>query len=80
MSNAIINIKFFASLREVVGFAETEVAASSVNTVLEVWNVTTNDMELPENTLMAVNMDYVEASHHVNAGDEVAFFPPVTGG
>lgn len=80
MSNDIISIKFFASLREVVGFAETELVASSVNTVLEVWKATTNDMELPENTLMAVNMDYVDASHHVNAGDEVAFFPPVTGG
>lgn len=80
MSNAIINIKFFASLREVVGFAETEVAASSVNTVLEVWNVTTNNMQLPENTLAAVNMEYVDLSHQVQASDEVAFFPPVTGG
>lgn len=37
-------------------------------------------MALPDNTLMAVNMDYVDADHPVNSGDEVAFFPPVTGG
>ena len=80
MSNTIINIKFFASLREVVGVAETELAASSVNTVLDVWNVATNNMALPENTLMAVNMEYVDSSHRVQASDEVAFFPPVTGG
>lgn len=29
---------------------------------------------------VAVNQDYVEFDHPVAAGDEVAFFPPVTGG
>jgi molybdopterin synthase sulfur carrier subunit len=29
---------------------------------------------------VAVNQDYVELDHPVAAGDEVAFFPPVTGG
>jgi molybdopterin converting factor subunit 1 len=29
---------------------------------------------------IAVNQDYVEADHPVAEGDEVAFFPPVTGG
>ncbi|WPZ36663.1 molybdopterin converting factor subunit 1 [Thalassobaculum sp. OXR-137] len=28
----------------------------------------------------AVNQEYVEPDHPVAAGDEVAFFPPVTGG
>lgn len=28
----------------------------------------------------AVNQEYAEPSHPVAAGDEVAFFPPVTGG
>ena len=28
----------------------------------------------------AVNQDYALAEHPVTAGDEVAFFPPVTGG
>lgn len=76
----MIKVKFFASLREHVGCADTEVAENMVKTVNDVWNKVTNDMALPENTLMAINMDYVEASHQVKAGDEVAFFPPVTGG
>lgn len=80
MSNAIITIKFFASLREHVGQGETEVNEMDVKTVIDAWNSATNSMDIPENTLMAVNMDYVEASHPVKAGDEVAFFPPVTGG
>jgi molybdopterin synthase sulfur carrier subunit len=29
---------------------------------------------------VAVNQDYVGFDHPVRAGDEVAFFPPVTGG
>jgi molybdopterin synthase sulfur carrier subunit len=29
---------------------------------------------------MAVNMDYAQADQPVRDGDEVAFFPPVTGG
>ncbi len=75
-----ITVKFFASLREQVGQPEAEVSENVVKTVADVWNTTTNDMSIPENTLMAVNMDYVESTHAVKAGDEVAFFPPVTGG
>lgn len=29
---------------------------------------------------VAVNQDYVGLDHPVKAGDEIAFFPPVTGG
>lgn len=29
---------------------------------------------------VAVNQDYVDLDHPVTAGDEIAFFPPVTGG
>lgn len=75
-----IKVKFFASLREQVGQSDTEVAESSVKTVADVWSSATNEMGLPENTLMAVNMEYVDASELVKSGDEVAFFPPVTGG
>lgn len=79
-TKAVITVKFFASLREYVGQAEAEVAESVVNTVADVWNQATNNMALPENTLMAVNMEYVDSSYTVKAYDEVAFFPPVTGG
>lgn len=29
---------------------------------------------------VAVNQDYVGLTHPIKAGDEIAFFPPVTGG
>jgi molybdopterin synthase sulfur carrier subunit len=32
------------------------------------------------NIRIAVNQEYVDTDHPVQPGDEVAFFPPVTGG
>ena len=75
-----IKVKFFASLREQIGQGDTEVAEDKVKTVGDVWNEVTAKLVMPENTLMAVNMEYVSSSFLVKAGDEVAFFPPVTGG
>lgn len=75
-----IKVKFFASLREQVGQGDAEVAEDKVKTVEDVWNEVTAKLVMPENTLMAVNMEYVPSSFLVKAGDEVAFFPPVTGG
>lgn len=75
-----IQVRFFASLREQVGMADKQVAADHAMTVKQVWQQATGQAEIPTNVLMAVNMDYVEAEHAVVDGDEVAFFPPVTGG
>lgn len=75
-----INVKYFARLREDLGFSEKTLDASEVKTVIDVWNISTNNQAMPPNILMAVNMEYVDANHEVKSGDEVAFFPPVTGG
>ena len=75
-----INVKFFASLREQVGQSDTSLAAATELTVAQVWRDATADMTMPDNTLCAVNMEYVDKNHGVKDGDEVAFFPPVTGG
>ena len=75
-----IKVKFFASLREQVGFADKSITFSDNLTVADVWLQCTDSQELSENILAAVNMDYVDRDHVVAAGDEVAFFPPVTGG
>ncbi len=75
-----IAVKFFASLREQVGKADTSVESQTVSSVQDVWELASGGRPMPANTLMAVNMDYVDANHPVVEGDEVAFFPPVTGG
>jgi len=75
-----IEVKFFASLRERVGKSNDVLDASSATTVLQVWQQTVGEPTLDSNILAAVNMEYVDAEHAVGDGDEVAFFPPVTGG
>ncbi|MFW6341521.1 MAG: MoaD/ThiS family protein [Halothiobacillaceae bacterium] len=77
-------MKFFASLRELVGVDATSVEVASAEsesslTVEDVWHRSAG-VERPANTLAAVNHDYVAFDHPVRGGDEVAFFPPVTGG
>jgi len=75
-----ITVKFFASLRETLDRETMTVDASNAATAADVWRIATEDHEFPSNTLIAINMEYANAEQAVNDGDEVAFFPPVTGG
>ena len=75
-----IKVRYFASLKESVGRSEDDLAFTGLATVNEVWNRANPGRSLPDNILAAVNMDYVELDSNVKDGDEVAFFPPVTGG
>ena len=75
-----IEVKLFASLREALGCTGTTLDAEQASTVADVWSVVSGGRPMPANMLMAVNMEYVDAQQTVKAGDEVAFFPPVTGG
>ena len=75
-----IQIKVFASLREQLGRSEMTLDAGQVRTVTDVWKIISSGQPFPSNVLTAVNMEYVDRLHAVQDGDEVAFFPPVTGG
>lgn len=75
-----ITVKFFASLRETTGLSEVILQPEDVVTVTEVWCRTAENTPMPPNTLVAINMNYVDATQSVNDGDEIAFFPPVSGG
>ncbi|ADE13703.1 molybdopterin converting factor, subunit 1 [Nitrosococcus halophilus Nc 4] len=75
-----ITVKFFASLRERLGCTERQIDFSEPITVAEVWTLVGDGQPISENVLIAVNMEYAGAETVVRDGDEVAFFPPVTGG
>ncbi|NOQ64733.1 MAG: molybdopterin synthase sulfur carrier subunit [Methyloprofundus sp.] len=75
-----IKIRYFASLKETVGRESDCLEFEQKKTVAELWAIAVPTREMPANTLAAVNMEYVALEHQVVDGDEVAFFPPVTGG
>jgi len=75
-----IRVRYFASLREKMGRVEENLAAEGLETVSDVWKAVSEGRPLPEQILCAVNMDYATPESLVADGDEVAFFPPVTGG
>lgn len=75
-----IEVKFFASLREALGMASIVLDVPAGIQVTEIWHLATKNADLPANTLCAINMEYARLEDVVHDGDEIAFFPPVTGG
>jgi sulfur-carrier protein len=75
-----IKVRYFASLGERVGRFESELKAIENLRVNDVWALDTSGMPMPDNLLAAINMEYADLNSAVQDGDEVAFFPPVTGG
>lgn len=75
-----IRVRFFASLREQIGYSEKSIAAEGLATVSDVLERLDKAGTLNTKVLYAVNMEYAKPDTPVKDGDEVAFFPPVTGG
>ena len=76
-----VRVRFFASLRERLGARGERTVAAGTN-VGSLWRALVTDRpELADVPVrFAVNEVYVDASHRLREGDEVAFFPPVSGG
>lgn len=81
-----IHVRFFARLREELGTGELAFPAGAATNAGDIawalaeqggpWQQLTGDQPV----LVAVNQAMAKLSTPVKAGDEVAFFPPVTGG
>lgn len=83
----MIQIRYFAAVREAVGIGTEELPAEGVATVADVLaalrgHSAAHAAALAEerHLLCAVNQAYASGDTPVAGGDEVAFFPPVTGG
>ncbi len=74
-----VSVKYFANMRDRMGRADETVELDEGATVASLW-AKVSDEPMPENTLIAVNMEYTNTEEALKDGDEVAFFPPVTGG
>jgi len=84
----MITLIYFASFREKLSLDQEQMSLpEGVSNVTELVNtlvagrdaIWAETLQAP-NVLVAVNQEMVEADHPVVDGDEVAFFPPVTGG
>ncbi|MGI9419594.1 MAG: molybdopterin converting factor subunit 1 [Geminicoccaceae bacterium] len=83
-----MNIRYFAWLRAKVGRPAEEVSPpDDVKTVGDLMTWLAADrpgfaeaLAKPGVIRAAVNQEYATLEHPVAIGDEVAFFPPVTGG
>lgn len=75
-----ITVKFFGALRETCQAQPLLIEPQNALTAADIWLTVCPNIAQPVNTLVAVNREYVKNDHPVVDGDEVAFFPPVTGG
>lgn len=82
----MITILFFAQLREQLQCEKLSLELQSPITISklreQIIALHPNWAEFldSDKLLFSVNQTLVKASHAINDGDEVAFFPPVTGG
>ena len=74
-----ITVRYFASLREALGKGEESMSIAANTTVADVWAAAVGARSVPK-VLAAINHEYADFTQRVREGDEVAFFPPVTGG
>lgn len=79
-----ITVRLFATLRQLAGWKEKNIDLAEPITVAELMTKLAAEypgLNLTGRTLYAaVNMEYAQQDHRLQDGDEVAFFPPVSGG
>ena len=83
----MITIKYFAKIRETIQQDGQEIdyapTMSSIQDVIDYLSTLSpaHDAALSDDNLMAaLNEDYVPLTAAISDGDEIAFFPPMTGG
>lgn len=77
----MIEVLFFAELREAVGQEKVTVEAAgyTIKQLKNQW-LKRYELETIDNAMVAINEEYAKEDDILAAGDIVAFIPPVSGG
>ena len=79
-----IRVQFFASLKDIVGKSEMSMTIAETATPRSVFQEL--ESRFPELTryrplvLIAINQEYKDWDTRMAPGDEIVFFPPISGG
>lgn len=83
-STISVNVLFFGAARDATGTDETQLTLNpphnSENTFEQILNVYPALRRFGKSLLFAVNQEYAESDREISDGDELAIFPPVSGG
>ncbi len=81
-----MKIKYFAWIKDITGFEEEHLSSKEINNLdeLKIFIISKYPnlkKHLDEEILrFAVNQEYIVENIDLNVGDEIAVFPPVSGG
>ena len=79
-----VNVIFFARLREKMGIPEVDIELKNSISIVQFQELLTIQYpqfaDLPQPIVVAINHEFAQPEQMISDGDEVAFFPPVTGG
>lgn len=79
-----VRVKLFARLREIVGVGQVESELNEGATVGDLLKALHAEYprlaDLTSRTIISVNQEFVSVDNPLSDGDEVAIFPPVSGG
>ncbi len=80
----LVTVKFLASYAEEIGKDEVDLMLPPSSTVADLLDQLRGNFprwgKMVEQPLVARNLEYVRAEQVLEDGDEVAVFPPVSGG
>lgn len=76
-----MRVRLFASLREQAGWGERQLPLQGCSSAISCWQqLQLGGTTLPAGIRVAINQRFASPDSPVQAGDEVAFLPPISGG